>query len=186
MKQVNKKSTNITYIPPSMHLILPSLTHKDQWIAMTNAFSAEGTTGFWLYGNPEPDFGYFMAKDEMYRSEKISNSNKVPATTYWLIDNDQLIGHTNIRHRLNKSLELKNGNIGYHISPAHRKKGYGTKILELALIEAKRIGLKKVLITCDENNIGSAKIIEKNGGILENIIDIPGEVVRTKRYWIEV
>lgn len=96
------------------------------------------------------------------------------------------MGHANIRHALNDSLRLKNGNIGYHIAPTHRRKGYGTKILALALIEAKKIGLNKVLITCDENNLGSTKIIEKNGGVLANIIEIEGDAFRTKRYWIEL
>lgn len=62
--------------------------------------------------------------------------------------------------------------------------GFGNKILEQALSEAKKLGIKKVLLTCDDDNIGSAKIIEGNGGVLENKIDVEGKTKR--RYWIEI
>ena len=81
------------------------------------------------------------------------------------------------------------GNIGYGIHPKYWKQGYGTMALKLGLEKAKEIGLKdKVLITCDDDNIGSCKIIEKNGGILENKIENrdDDEVFLTRRYWVKL
>ncbi len=88
----------------------------------------------------------------------------VPASTFWLIDNNTFIGRVSIRHKLNKNLRNFGGHIGYAIRPSKRKKGYGNKILELALQEAKKLKLQKVLITCDDTNRASQKIIEKKQG----------------------
>lgn len=104
----------------------------------------------------------------------------VPATTYWLIHKGVFVGHTNIRHQLNEYLLKIGGNIGYYIRPSMRGKGYGTKILELALVEAKSLGLKKVLVTCEASNLFSKRVIEKNGGQFEDEVD------SVLRYWIEL
>ena len=78
------------------------------------------------------------------------------------------------------------GNIGYGIIPSKRGLGYGTKALKLTLEKAKELGLKKVLLTCNSTNIGSKKVIEANGGLLEN--EILGEEGKPNklRYWIEL
>src|SRR3989338_7171193 len=103
---------------------------------------------------------------------------------YWLIDNDEVIGRVQIRHVLNDYLLNYGGHIGYYIKPSKRRMGYGRKILKLSLIEAKKIGLKKVLLTCDEGNIGSQKIIESYGGVLKNIIKQTSDKPLTRRYWV--
>ena len=107
----------------------------------------------------------------------------MPATALWLVDNGEFIGSLSLRHRLNENLLKMGGHIGYSIRPSARKRGYGTKILELALPIAKSLGIDKVLVTCDDDNTGSAKIIEKNGGVLENKVEHEGKLKR--RYWIE-
>ena len=80
------------------------------------------------------------------------------------------------------------GHIGYGIKYSKWNLGYGTKMLSLALKKAKQMGLNRILITCDEDNIGSSKVIENNGGVLENIIEnsINGNKIYTKRYWISL
>lgn len=89
-----------------------------------------------------------------------------PYSTYWLVDDEKnFLGVIRIRHNLHTDFLKRIGHIGYEINPKYRKKGYGTKILELGLVEAKKIVLKEVLLTCDEDNIGSKKIIEKANGI---------------------
>lgn len=112
----------------------------------------------------------------------------VPQTTYWLIDNEEFIGEISIRHYLTDSLLRYGGHIGYGVRYSKWNLGYGTKMLTLALKKAKTMGLEKVLITCDKDNFGSAKVIENNGGVLENIIEniIEGKKIHTKRYWIEL
>jgi predicted acetyltransferase len=87
---------------------------------------------------------------------------------------------------LNDFLLKQNGHIGYFIRPSKRKMGYGKKILQLGLLEAKKMGLPKVLITCDEDHFASQKIIEANGAILENIIETENGKPKTRRYWINL
>ncbi|WP_258881084.1 GNAT family N-acetyltransferase [Clostridium tagluense] len=109
----------------------------------------------------------------------------VPAHTYFLVlENKKIIGAINIRHYLNDYLFNFGGHIGYGIRPSERKKGYGALMLSMALPIAKELGISKALVTCDKNNLGSAKTIINNGGVLENEVIEDGEV--TQRYWIEV
>lgn len=110
----------------------------------------------------------------------------VPATELWLIDDNNFIGRVSIRHTLNDKLLKTGGHIGYWIRPSKRGLGYGKQILKLALSEAKKLGISKVLITCDDTNIASGKIIEANGGILEN--KVPGDKNQQlkRRYWINL
>ena len=89
---------------------------------------------------------------------------------YLLLNYSEFIGRVSIQHTLTDHLK-EGGHIGYYIRPSKRKLGYGKKILELSLVEARELGLRKVLVTCDNDNICSQKIIEANGGILENVVD---------------
>ena len=108
----------------------------------------------------------------------------VPATTLFALDTekDAFVGAVNIRHRLNEALLLNGGHIGDGIRPSERQKGYATKMIALALEECRKLNLDRVLMVCDKQNIGSAKSILKNGGILENEIEVDGNV--EQRYWI--
>lgn len=109
----------------------------------------------------------------------------VPQTDFWLIVGDQYAGAISVRHRLNPSLARFGGHIGYEIRPSMRRRGYGTLQCKLALHEARKLGLTRVLITCDDDNIGSYKIIEANGGVLQDKVD-NGHKVLTRRYWINL
>ena len=122
-----------------------------------------------------------------YKIETVDTCPKhlVPAHTYFLVqENKKIIGAVNIRHYLNDYLFNFGGHIGYGIRPSERKKGYASLMLSLALPIAKVFGINKVLITCDKNNVGSAKTMINNGGVLENEVLGDGEI--TQRYWIEV
>ena len=110
----------------------------------------------------------------------------VPETFYWLIDDGVYIGRLSLRHYLNERLLQFGGHIGYEIRPSKRRMGYGKAILRLGLAQARRQGIPRALVTCDDDNIGSAKIIEANGGILENTVLLSNRAVATRRYWIDV
>lgn len=113
----------------------------------------------------------------------------VPSYDYFIVDDDKFIGRISIRTSLTPKLLQYGGHIGYGIHPKYWKMGYGTQALKLGLIKSIEIGLKdKVLITCDDDNIGSYKIIEKNGGVLENKVENEedGEKFLTRRYWIKL
>lgn len=112
-------------------------------------------------------------------------SHLVLAHTYFLIkDNNIILGSINIRHYLSDYLMQFGGHIGYGIRPTYRRKGFAVKMLAMALPMAKELGIQKVLITCDKNNIGSAKTIQKNGGVLEDEVADGYKIIQ--RYWIEV
>ena len=81
------------------------------------------------------------------------------------------------------------GHIGYEIRYSEIRKGYGTKMLAMALPYCKNVlHLDKVMITCDDDNFGSQKVIENNGGILEDkvINRLDRGTILTRRYWIEL
>ncbi len=99
-------------------------------------------------------------------------------------DSDMAVGAVNIRHYLNESLLADGGHIGDGVRPSMRRKGIATKMIGLALEECKKLGIYKVLMVCDKNNIGSAKSIMNNGGVLEDEPVIDG--VTEQRYWIDL
>jgi len=110
----------------------------------------------------------------------------VPMTTFWMVKHNQtILGKSVLRHYLTPALEHHGGHIGYVIRPSQRKKGYGTLILALTLEKARALGLARVRLTCDTDNIGSVRIIEKNGGRLSAtlISERSGKLI--SQYWIE-
>lgn len=109
----------------------------------------------------------------------------VPDSTFFCLDTERniFVGAVNIRHYLNEKLLHDGGHIGDGIRPSERGKGYGTQMIALALRECDRLGIRRVLMCCDRDNAASARTIQKNGGVLENEIDVDG--VPVQRYWIE-
>ncbi len=117
---------------------------------------------------------------------KDTSKGLVPDSTFFCLDEDRniVVGAVNIRHYLNEALLLNGGHIGDGVRPSERRKGIATKMISLALDECRKLGIQKVLMVCDKDNVGSAKSIRNNGGILENEIIVDGVV--EQRYWIEL
>jgi len=109
---------------------------------------------------------------------------KVPFALRWLVLGDEFIGEVSIRHRLNAWLLQEGGHIGYGIRPSRQRRGYGRLILALALEECRGFGLERVLVTALGANLASVRIIEANGGRLENEIEAPSGDGTLRRYWI--
>lgn len=112
------------------------------------------------------------------------DGKRVPSTTYFGVTDGKIVGTIQIRHKLNEYLLATGGNIGYGVRPSERRKGYASRMLRLALAECRRLGIYKVLVSCNKTNIGSAKTILKCGGVLENeVVSVrTGNIVQ--RYWI--
>ena len=106
----------------------------------------------------------------------------VPSTFLVAEVDGQIVGRVSIRHRLNEYLETRGGHIGYGVRPAFRGRGYATDILDRALKIGAELGVDRVLVTCDDANVASSKVIERAGGVLENIFQEGDEKIR--RYWI--
>ena len=136
-----------------------------------------------IFKNDHRDFYYYLEHLEL----KESTEDLVPDSVFFLLDEDRdrLLGAVNIRHYLSDSLLKEGGHIGAGIRPSERRKGYATEMIRLALTECKKLGIDRVLMTCDKDNIGSAKSIIKNGGVLENeFVNSDGDV--EQRYWISI
>ena len=125
---------------------------------------------------------YLKRTQEISKGENLHEM--VQADTYFLVEQERILGAINIRWTLNAYLENFGGHIGYGVRPSERKKGYATKMLKLALEVCQQRGLSKVLVTCDENNEASKRTILKCGGKYEDSRVLEGEVV--ERYWIEL
>ena len=102
----------------------------------------------------------------------------VPQTTFWWISGSTFIGRISVRHRLTDQLRAVGGHIGYEVRPSQRRRGHATAMLAAVLPEAARLGIDAVLVTCDDTNTASKRVIEKNGGVLE---DASGGKMR---FWI--
>ena len=111
---------------------------------------------------------------------------ELPYEDFWLMEDDEWIGKLTLRTTINAKHLHAGGHIGYEIRPSKRRQGYGTILLRMGLELARERGLHRVLLTCDESNLGSRKIIEKNGGQLENSIEVEGQTVLKMRYWINL
>lgn len=167
-----------------MQLVKPTKKYEDSWNEALVEFRTEKQKGFWNWASEPTNLNEYIQLIQDNEIGRNLSDGWVPSTTYWLIDNDVFIGHINIRHILNDYLARIGGHIGYYIRPSARKLGYGTKMLELSLPKAKELGLEKVLITCDESNIASKTIIEKNHGQFQDKVTTEGEP--KLRYWIEL
>lgn len=131
----------------------------------------------------ESDFPAFLRHiEEIARGENLPDG-WVAATEWWVVREEVFVGRVHIRHELNDYLCEFGGHIGYSIRPSMRRKGYGTRALALGLEKAKFLGLHRVLVTADENNVPSLRIIEHNGGVLEDERDQGIGMPKKRRYW---
>ncbi|QBD81537.1 GNAT family N-acetyltransferase [Ktedonosporobacter rubrisoli] len=164
----------------------PCAEYKEQFIEGIREFQREGKQLHYDIQRISTDFEAFLRATREQQEHVRIGPNRVPTTEMWLIDGDEYIGYLALRHELNDFLLKVAGHIGYMIRPSKRRLGYGTEILRLGLEQAKKLGLPRALVTCDENNIGSKKVIEHNGGKLENAVEVEGATVRKLRYWIDL
>ncbi|MFC7531714.1 GNAT family N-acetyltransferase [Actinoplanes sp. GCM10030250] len=102
----------------------------------------------------------------------------VPATNLWLTDGDEYLGRIAIRHRLTDQLRLFGGHIGYDVRPSARRRGHATTMLRGALTVAHGLGITTALLTCDIDNVASRRVIERNGGVLQD------QYENKWRYWV--
>ena len=126
------------------------------------------------------DFGAYLALMEDLRDGKNLKENEVPVTGLYAFVGDEIVGKVSLRHYLNDNLLRVAGHIGYGVLEKHRGHGYASEMLKQALVYARSLGLKKVLLICDETNMASAALIMKNGGVFEGISE------KKKRFWIEL
>jgi predicted acetyltransferase len=108
----------------------------------------------------------------------------VPSTTSFLVDEGRILGVSNLRHWLTRHLLEHGGHVGYSVRPSERNRGHATRLLRDAARRARHLGIERLLVTCDADNVSSARVIEKCGGVLENEILTDDAPIR--RYWIRL
>lgn len=165
-------------------LTKPSVIYKDSYLQGIEEFQQEGKYQNYNVKRIREHFEPFLQHLFDQQEHDRVMPGRVPNRDFWLICDNEFVGRMNLRYELNDYLLRVAGTIGYEIRPSRRRQGYGTIILRLGLQEARKAGLRKALLTCDEDNIGSKKVIEANGGVFENAIDVEGSSKRKLRYWI--
>jgi predicted acetyltransferase len=129
--------------------------------------------------------GFAAWVDRLLREADTSippEEGRVHATCWWVVEDDTYLGTISLRHELNEFLLRAGGHIGYGIRPSARGRGLATWALRSVLPLASALGLEKVLVTCDNTNPASARVIEKADGVLEDVRHT--ELGLTRRYWI--
>ncbi len=120
------------------------------------------------WGDPERFAEYTRLLRDEARADAARPPGHVPCTTLWWVDGTEFIGRLAIRHRLTQHLLDVGGHIGYDVRPAARRRGHATVMLRCALPVARSLGIDQALLTCDVGNVALRKVIEANGGRLED------------------
>lgn len=162
----------------ALRLVPPSAAFRASFVRALEEFQREGLP-WWRGGDIElavADFDAFVAR-------KLGDHER---THRWAIANGEFVGRLSIHHELTDELRIVGGHIGYDTVPSFRGRGFATEMLRQALPIAKSLGLTEVLITCDDDNDPSIRVIEKNGGVLRRAAKIEAAPVPKRYYWIDV
>ena len=169
----------------TIRLVAPSLELEAAYQTCESEFNAQGEA---FLGVAATDWPAFVARCDEEAHGIVRIPERVAQTVLLLAretpGQTTLLGVSKLRHTLTPTLEDIGGHIGYSIRPSERGKGYGSLILALTLERARALGLSRVLLTCDTSNIRSARVIQRNGGVLtsEGYSSLRG--ARVSRYWI--
>lgn len=165
-------------------LVNPTVALREEFLAMVEEGRAAGEERYL----DVPDVERF---DEYVRQLELAAHGTglpfgiVPSSTYWLVRDATILGFSKLRHYLTPELERHGGHIGYYIRPSERRQGYGSLLLALTLEKARGLGLRRVLVTCDTDNVGSVGVIQRNGGKLENEEISAASGMPIFRFWVD-
>ncbi len=169
-------------------LVLPDQKYKQSYIEAVKEYQAENLHRYRMLDIEKlhADFAAHIHKLRDEASGVNLPEGHLPHTEYWLVEDGEFIGRVDVRHALDDHLRSVGGHVGYDIRPSRRRQGYGTLALRLALEKAKGLGLDRVLVTCDVDNLASNKIIKANGGVLEDVRAVGSGKPDKCRYWITI
>ena len=160
----NKKNELKDLFSPinSLKLIEPNIKYKKSYLEALQEYKLIDNSKINIE-EIENDFDAFLETFE--KSKKGLIPFKVPGIKYWLVEGDKYIGNISYRPVLNEQLKFKGGNIGYSVRPSERGKGYASFMLKEVLDKARNEGVSSVMLSCDDDNLPSKRVIEKAGGI---------------------
>jgi predicted acetyltransferase len=174
-------------------LSLPTVRVRRSFLAAMAEFRGEGrgsAADQTMIGDEIREFGqalssapdgfasYVQALLDQAREDSPRPDGYVPSTTMWWVQDKEYLGRIAVRHRLTPQLREVGGHIGYDVRPSARRRGHATAMLREALPIARSLGIESALVTCDVDNVASLKVIEHNGGVLE---DQRGDKLR---FWV--
>ena len=161
-------------------LIEPHVRVRTSFLAAVDELVADGGAydgsmlGRWmsLYADRwagEDGFAEFVAYLHADATPDASRpATHVPQSTWWLVEGDAYLGRISCRHVLNDWLAEFGGHIGYEIRPSARRQGLATTALRAVLPHVHALGIDPALLTCDDTNVASRKVIEAAGGEFED------------------
>ena len=171
----------------NLRLLIPDETLCAEIVAYRKAFldsgdSMDGCGALRKHDNPVDwiEFNRLLSNKETVPENWVQSTQFV----YVREADRRIIGMIQVRHEFNEYLEKYAGHIGYSVHPSERKKGYASEMLKSILPYCKKLGIERVLVTCDADNEASRRTIVKNGGVYEKTVHEPEENVDIERYWI--
>ena len=170
---------------PMLTLRMPTVSDGASFKAAAAEFkSIDPDWDFAFHFDEATDFRAYIQRLNAWSRGDDLPSTFVPNTFLVGVAGGTIIGRVSIRHVLNDFLQRIGGHIGFGVVPSQRRKGYAWEMLRQTIPIAANLGIKRILITCDDDNVGSYRVIEANGGVLENKIVEPNLAVAKRRYWI--
>jgi len=168
-----------------MILRVPTTSDEAALRSAHQELETEGTQKFLLHDfeGANTDFRKYIDLVSQYAAGRDLPDGMVKDTFLIAEVEGDIVGRISIRHTLNEFLFNFGGHIGYMVRPAFRRRGYASEMLRQALLLTQELGIDQVLVTCNDDNLGSIKVIEKHGGQLEDKVDDNGNLLR--RYWIK-
>ncbi len=159
-----------------MKLIKPNIKYQSSYLSYIKELGDEERYPFPLDFDHQ-DFTAMLLKITDFEHGRDLPDGYVPSSTYWLINGDEIIGVSNLRHHLNDQLITAGGHIGLGIRPSCRGRKLSVLLLQMTLAKAGEMGIDVVHIHCYSDNTASAKMIESCGGALESEVEEGGLVV---------
>ncbi|MFZ5849483.1 MAG: GNAT family N-acetyltransferase [Actinomycetota bacterium] len=172
-------------VDPSERLHVSWLESRDEWGRGVH----QPGTGLWLADDLDLDsaegFSTWLARLRRESDTSVPpDPGKVHASYWWIVEGERYLGAITLRYDLNEYLLQVGGHIGFGIRPSARRRGLARWALRAVLPRARALGLDRVLVTCDDDNVASARTIESNGGVLEDVREVEGGPKR--RYWVDL
>ena len=169
-----------------LFLTEPNIKYQSSFLAGLREFHQEGRMLQYNWQVVSSDFESFLYHLRAQQDPAKLLPYRIPQSHFWLVNDSEFIGILSLCSGPDDTFIRISGHIGYQIRPSQRQRGYGKQLLRLGLQKAKELGLTRLLLTCDEANIASKKIIESNGGQFETAIQVEGSPVKKLRYWIDL